>query len=438
MYFNTGTFLDNMTGKYVLGYDGKWYLNGGIGCFFMMIMGFTSKYKTTAITSFYANMLGIYPDMELLINDTEDSINEPSRIARTAKFCPHPVEDRIIIPPPMNIGEYHEFLIETEQNRLKQKDKLWLETPYLNRDGKRIRTLLLECHLLDSISKLKDLNAKALLDKNSLTDEKANMYWANLYRRRAMLSDLSKWMTKELGLSICWVSHMGEEKNFSGGPPKPKKQQFMKQGQTTKGTGASAAYDATVQLEARDSVFHWMKPGSEDPVYATSVPNPADLNKVTMFVHKGKNNIAGVSFDLIVSQTNGLQNHLTNVEYCWRNQPWIGMAPKTSTTHFAPGLLPEKRYTRNAIYEAVENDAKLRRAFELIAGMKFIVQNTDRKAIPVDVDKMDFDKISENLVTNHGPLVEELLNSRGYWTYVDDGLEYYSPMDALILFSKYQ
>ena len=74
--FNTGTLFDLPTGKYVQGIDGEWYLTGGLPMHITVFGGRNGHFKSTITNAYAQRITAIYPDSDLIVEDTEDSLTK--------------------------------------------------------------------------------------------------------------------------------------------------------------------------------------------------------------------------------------------------------------------------------------------------------------------------------------------------------------------------
>ena len=77
-YINTGTMFDMATGKFKLGCNDKFVLDGGISSC-MGISGRAQTYKSGIAGSLVANAMLVHPEAETLIFDSENTISGAER-----------------------------------------------------------------------------------------------------------------------------------------------------------------------------------------------------------------------------------------------------------------------------------------------------------------------------------------------------------------------
>jgi hypothetical protein len=80
-----------------------------------------------------------------------------------------------------------------------------------------------------------------------------------------------------------------------------------------------------------------------------------------------------------------------------------------------PVLTPDVTLTRTTVNDILRNNAKVARAIEIISQLCFIQNNWTLRELPVPFD-IHPEKLMEEL-TKSTYSVDDILNSRGWWTY---------------------
>lgn len=435
IHFNTGSVYDLLSGKLVKGYDGKYYINGGISNLNYLFQGVTNSYKSTIMDSLLSYLLVIYKDMHAFAFDTENHKLDTDRFNMIAG---EDISSRVHLQPKMPISEVLEWMINMWTERKKNKKDLLVETPFLDMDGKRITTFaILPCEI-DSLSKLDSPAELETLTKHDLEDSKMNMIFMNDGKRKTILTRAMPTFCKEAGLAFLCSAHSGEKNDLGANPmSKPKKEmQFMKAGQVIKGVGSNAKYLSQVTLETSSKLF--TTSDGKEPLYQVPFEPATNLNKVTMQFQKGKNNVAGGIFEFAVTQTHGILSGLTNVHFSKEHDAKgfnkSGVGGSTYSTCF----LPDKKSTRKNIRTHLQESYELRRAYDLIMQIQLISMTYDRDTVPVPIDNIDLNKACEKLIANNSTVISDIVNSRGYWTYLPDDRPYMSVYDVLDILHKEQ
>lgn len=428
IHFNTGTIFDLWSGKLVKGYDGKYYINGGISNLTYLFHGRTHSYKSTSVDSLIANLLSIYRDMSAVVIDTENHKLDSERYDNLTSDGSI-VSDRITISEKLYISEVLQKILEVDADRMKNKKDLMIESPFLNYKGDRIKSWILLPIFIDSLTELESKSEKELLRKHELEDSKLNMIFMNDGKRKKILSRAIAACCVDSGFSFFGSAHTGDEMNLDNPQAKPKKHSiYMKAGEKIKGMPKSSTYNAQIMIET--NVSSGIDPNTKEPYYAGENEQTTNLNELNLFIQKGKNNVSGINCEMMVTQKEGIQNALSNFHFAKKGKTDGVVFSGKGHGFAAPCFMPDKTSSRNTIRKNLEESYELRRAFDLIAQMKYVKMFYDRSVIPVPVDEIDINKAAEKLLSTNSSLVTDILNSRGYWTYLPDDRPYMSVYDV--------
>ena len=96
--FNTDTMFDLMTGQFERGYDGKWYLNGGLGPSVAGIQGRQQTFKSTFAGSLSMRMSAIYNTQAIVFDSELAYISDLDRIVRSAGSHASKIATDYIVP----------------------------------------------------------------------------------------------------------------------------------------------------------------------------------------------------------------------------------------------------------------------------------------------------------------------------------------------------
>lgn len=445
IHFNTGTIVDLLTGVFTQGYDGEWYINGGLSTLMYLFQGPTNSYKSTMLDSFLANTLAIYPEMFATVYDTEthklaagvqnkEKEKIASRYDMMAKLRGR-VSDRVLISKHVNISDVLDELCKLRDDRKRHEKDLEVETPFLNHKGERIRSKILLPIGIDSLSSLESPAENDMIDKYALEDSKLNMLFLNDGKRKTVFARALKGMAKSSGMAFLCTGHTGEKKDLDNVMSKPKRyMQYMKPGQVIKGIGGATTYGAQVVMETNSKLC--TTSDNKEIKYPAANETHTNLNEVTVLLQKGKNNASGVTFPFIVTQSHGLDVALTNLNYV-RSSPSKGMNYSgAGNVFFASAFTPDIKSSRKNIREHLNDSYELRRAYDLVAQIKFISENVDPDHVPIPIHDMDVNKACEKLIKGDGALIQDIISSRGYWSYKKESRPYMSVYKVLELISK--
>lgn len=171
-------------------------------------------------------------------------------------------------------------------------------------------------------------------------------------------------------------------------------------------------------------------PRDKDDYY----PGNKDLEKVTIQNLRGKAGGSGAAFELIRSQRDGILPSVTEFEFCrtWGDKSIreYGILP-AGQHQFCLALLPDVTM-RNTTMRAIFNSSHIaRRAMELIFGMK--MEFYGKQSIECAKYRCTPEELYKD-IQEMGYDWNILLNTRGYWQFVeeeDPNLPYLSILDLL-------
>ena len=143
-----------------------------------------------------------------------------------------------------------------------------------------------------------------------------------------------------------------------------------------------------------------------------------------------KGNAAGTCFTFVASQYEGLLNALTNYHYLRINDFFGLQGSKQKQQSY---WLPDLSLTRNTFRELSDSSPELRRAIALTAELLFIQKNW-YLAGTNEIFHFPPQKLFDVLLSDRNKeLKQEILQSRGYWTYQGTDQPYMSLIKVLQL-----
>lgn len=436
--FNTGTIYDLLTGKVLIGHDGKYYLCGGLTNGVNGGYGPPNSFKSSMFDTFIGRTHAIY-DADTLIGDAEGYKDEdPTRLTNCAGDLGPRVDKstiKYISGARCSIGELYEEIKQICKRKSENEKDYTFESPFMNvSTGKRAKAWLPTIIELDSWSEMFSTEEQKLLDKEGLDGDKIKtIFMAEGAKKTTFIRQIRR-MCENYGLVVAAIAHKGEETNMSNpGMPVAKKTQQMKQGEKLKNVG-SKFYDLTRNLvEIVKSTE--LKDSSNEALYKYGEDTPVkDVNEIMLKTIRCKSNMSGPAFPFVASQFSGMLQAATHYHYMRLNgyQGMNGSKMKQQCV-----LKPDTTISRNTVRENADKDYELARALEICA--RFLILKNFWVPIPelADVWKIDFADFYERLQKNKSPKISDILNSVGYW--YPDGTcdrEYLSIFDILKLTQK--
>jgi hypothetical protein len=205
----------------------------------------------------------------------------------------------------------------------------------------------------------------------------------------------------------------------------PKDTLFSKGNYKVKGCGSEIKFLASIYAKCQASV---LQDSNKLALYSDNTTQPRDIHEVGVMLERCKTANAGEVTPLVVSQSEGLLNTITNYHYL-RLHDYFGLEGNKQKQQCA--LYPELTISRNTVRELSKSNAQLRRALELTAQLCFIKNNWSTKGLPFDINiepKVLFDKLMSD---KNKTVVSDILNTRGYWTYSKNPIPYMSLFKVL-------
>ncbi len=442
---NIGGCLDIPTGTWVKGLHGEHLLNGGLG-FITGMVGIGNNFKTTALHGMtLQGMARVFESCALpekktqkklqrlktsnSTYDTEVNIQEPrlktlAHAIRTfTRLGMNLIDEKFwrITDKTVYWGnEWFEIFKDFLKHKRKNADAYKLLTPFPDRDGKTLLSVLLPTFGgVDSLTDFQSEKEEEMMDDNELGASGGNTLFmkGGLIKTR-LLTELPA-LTGGAYHFIGLTAQLNKELAM-GGPPggasqPTKKLQYLKNGDrivgaTNKFTYATSicfnAYNAA-PLTDKDRMAEYPHPSGSKGVGDT------DLNTVKLTVLRNKNGPTGITITAVVTQREGYHFELTEFHNI-RENGRFGIIGKGS--YYTLALYPECAVQRTTIRAKIDEDAKLRRAINITSEMQ---QMSD---FMPDI-WAEYGCTPEEL---HADLLKAgydwdlLLSTRGYWLFNND------------------
>lgn len=428
--YNTGTLFDYHVGSVQHGFDDKFYINGGFG---NCITGWSGKgglFKSTLTVGLVMNAMGIYNDCDGLLDDTEDAISrDPIRIANFSPYREVNIESSldIVSGTIYDIDKMTDYI----KNLCVQKDKnrkdFIVETPFVDKQGVRKKAWIPTFVVIDSFSELEGATERAMLDEHGITGKKTKTMWmVDGASKTIFIRSMRKYCEK-YGICMVLTAHIGKNIEIDTYGPTPKQLQHMNQSDRLKRVGSEFEYLTGLYMQTMKASF--IQDSAKNAFYQKGDNTPdTDINEVLAKVIRGKNNISGTILPYVISQTHGLLPEVTNYHYLKING-MFGMGGSLQKQYML--ALPDISISRNTLRELCDSSYELRRALEITAQYLFIKQTWAIDKLPFNF-KLSAEELFDKITNSNSIKMEDILNSRGYWTYLKDDREYMSPFDILM------
>jgi len=406
---NTGTIFDLATGDFRPGKNGQQILNGGL---FLTnaVTGRPQTYKTSTSMGYFTRALRNYNESKGLCYETEMSLQGVDRVVALSG---NPNDDDL-----RSRFEYYdntelalEDLFDVIKSIAKDKDKnkkdLVRETPFIDKDGKYIKSWVPTIIGIDSWSAASSLKELSLYDEHQIGDSKTNMVAMNDGRIKSVFARQLPYICGARGIYIVSTAHIGNNIKLDPYSAPTKDLPMMRANDKLKSVGTQYSFLAMNMVETRkvepllDSKKKCLYPSE-------NCTSDVELQKITSFITRCKNNISGSSFDHISSQFTGIQEYL---EYY--------MLIVDSKSALIEGRdnqklgITDHEFNRLSIRKLIASDYTFCRALEILGQFVFV---RNRWNIPI-IKNMGYVEFCKKFNAS-ASLKEEMLNSTGIWDFI--------------------
>lgn len=443
VFYNIGALLDIPTGKYVRGEKGENLMNGGLSVF-TAVMGKPNTYKTKVARFMMLSAAskvassGIFPYINSY--DTEVNIDVEHCLSLAHRFEPFKDIDLCregiwgITDKTHHLGnEWFKILKDFLRNeKIKNRKDYTFSTPFLDKDYKPIQVIFPSFGDLDSVSEFSTADVEDIHNKNELGDSAGNtIHMRSGLAKTRLLMEIPG-VCNAASHYLIMTAHVGKEIPMGQGPMAiPTKQlPHMKPGEVVKGVAGKFLFLSNLlwQTVGSTTLNNQSTKGPEYPKTRERVDEGSmDLNLVTIKLVRNKSGASGYSFNLIVSQTEGVLPSLTEFHYIKENGRY-GLEGNDRNYHLT--LYPDVSLSRTTVREKIDNDPLLRRAIKITADLLQI--KTFYKELPFEVPEVKdlYEKLSKQYDW------KTLLQTRDYWTFnnYDNPVKFLSTYDLLEIY----
>lgn len=437
---NTGTTLDIATGSYVPGVDECHILNGGFG----LTNGTTGRpqmFKSTVQIGHAVNAYARCPGADFLVYDTERTLQEKRILGMSDIAIPETNSFKLTTRAEYYAEEFFETVRAMAHAKLSAIKDYTVEIPHLDPlTGKAQRMLIPTFIGIDSWS---NMEAKVVADtlmgqmkldddgsfssKTSITSSDTNTaFMKDGLAKKKIIRELNS-LAEKAGLYMFFTAHIGEKIEMNPYAPTPKTLQHMKMSDKPKGVGADFMFLMMNLLDCR-SAKALINDSDKKSLYPTKdgYTSPADLNELTQVVTRCKGNASGTQIKSVVSQSEGLNPTLSNYHYLKENKYW---GFNGNPMRHAPLLMPENILQRTTVNDKLRAEPRLARAIEILSQLYFIQQNWTLRGAPVPFS-ITPQELADKLFSS-GYAIDDILDSRGWWTYEFNGAKNTQPYLSL-------
>ena len=377
---NIGACLDIITGRYITGKYGESILNGGLANLTGITGGGNSFKSTIGHYMQLAGLNRLYAS-RLLTYDTELNIQEwrLTELAYNVQLALGYDTYDVIAEGVWSVtdktkysgNKWYEAVRDIMKKRRNKPEKdEWTTTPFLDRDGNNLKMLLADLIEIDSFSEINTDAVERMQDDAEVGESGQNAVSLKQGQHKNQILMELPGLTTGSDTYMLLTSHFGDSFEQLGNPKAPpdKKLATLPAGKKIKGTPEKFTFvtqncwwtKATKILLTEDSKRTPLYPRDE----YDDQKGDTDLHKVTLAQVRGKAGPTGIMAELIVSQNLGVLPSLTEFHYikeCNR----FGLEGNNVNYHLL--LLPDVNITRTKVRRLLDNNAKLRRAVNILA-----------------------------------------------------------------------
>lgn len=442
MMFNTGTLYDLMTGHFLRGKGGKWYLNGGLPPAITGVHGAGNMFKSTLMDSLIMGSLRIYTDADYFIYDTEGSKTKP-RVLNFMSDILHDfvseddLESRVTLK---NDGDEIDIInvLFAEINKIRDLKndnikELGITLPFMDPGtGRAMECILPTYASIDSLTEVKSTEEGDMIAKDGLESSKNKTIWMVDGNKKTSLVRHIRTLASKFGICFLCSAHKGKNMDMGSHLPPKKQLQFMKQADRMKGVGSRFEFLTHSLVEvasARTSLD-----SNKEAKYPKETTSSTDINELLVVIQRGKGNSSGTMVTFIVSQEHGLLNTCTNYNFLRDSKVGNaipGLIGSASSPKHECVWYPETKFSRKSIRLQEESDYKLARALELTAQYRYIQCNWNLNGLPFNFNQT-FEEVYDKLIANEVDM-GKVLETTGYWNYRTSEREYMSIFDLMEL-----
>lgn len=424
--YNVGCLFDIPSGNIIRGKDGEPILNGGVAVV-NSVAGPGNVGKTEILNFFFFKVMAGYGCSTGLVYDTESSLtydrlnrsaNRHEKLADVDLSDPSMIERFRLTQSADILGdEYFDAIKEVKKERVKNGKKLWIETPFIGDNQEPIKVMKPILVDIDSLTEFKVSSVQdKLVDKNAVGESGANtQFMKDGAAKTQMITQLPN-MGTQGGLCFFLVAHIGMGIDMDPYAPKAPKLTHSRSGTKTKGVPEKFSFINNNLYEIFDAKMLWNSSADKAPKYPATeedrVQGNTDLTLIHMVQTRNKNGPSGVKYELVMSQREGLLEHLTM--YHFLKEENYGFEGNNTT--FALNLLPDVKLQRTTVRNLIDENPRLRRAIEFtthLRQMRKHWRNID-PTLHIYPDEL-YTKIIEQ-----GYDWEVLYNTRGNWMFVEE------------------
>lgn len=433
--FNVGSLLDIPTGRFLLGIHGESILNGGIANV-NAICGRGNSFKTALLLYMLLQAMDRYMPSAANVFDTELTLSY-QRFADLSKRMMNRLatfdfelsnEFKLTDKNEHNGSEWFDWLKSVADMRVKLGKEHKVTTPFIDAHKKFIDILFPLLTAIDSFSMF-ETNVSIKMNEKGVGDSDRNMQFMKDGGAKTQLMMELPTVTNKGGIYVLMTAHLGDQHQLDPYAPPAKKLGFLKNKTTFKNVPEKFSFLTSNCLQVLGTAV-LSNPTTKAPEFPRSqeddLRNDTDLMILSVSFIRTKYGGSGIPFDLIVSQSNGLEVGLSEFWYI-KSYGRYGIGGNDRTYHL--DILPEVSLSRTTVRSKIYENKRLQRALEItsqLCQIQNLWHETDASLICTPKELYDS-------LIQKGYDWNRLLETRGYWTFNNESqpLPFLSTMDLL-------
>lgn len=443
--FNTFSLIDLMTGRFLKGKDGLWYLDGGYG----QIMGFGGRGNTfkSALSCTMASTVSLrykfeyteFYDSELSmkvgrVQDYIDSVVRDNHWAETPQILdlldddttPWNMTNSAVQPGEMWWKDNCRGELSTRE-KIKEKDHR--VTPFKELDGTYATMLNPWIFTVDSLSEFHTGSVERKYEKGTAGESDLNTEAMDDARSKAQIMKQMPTVAARGNYYFGLIAHADDELKMDMYAPSQKKLEGLKGNLKFKGVPGRGfsflpnsvllATGTSNGLNKADKMPEYPHPNMEPRVGDT------DLRIIQFTELRGKSGPTGAVLDICFSQLEGLLVGVTEYHYIKEHAKEFGITSSGSGGAFKKlDLYPDVTFTRKTLRALLVEDPKFKRAMGITASLAYITMNW------FDLEpqyRMSMQELHDSVVAAGYDWDEILSGTVEYWYFQDQEKEIGKP-----------
>lgn len=376
-----GCFFDIPTGKFHKTSRGNKALNGGLKPI-IGICGPANSFKSAIAIYMNTSITDRYRSSNVMFYDSESTLNY-DRINQLCSNLPNlglidhgddsipPGDVKVTVTSNCEMfGDEHFQSLKKEVNKTMHTIP-YITTPFISGSGVPIKMKNPTMVVYDSLTELSIRSQyEKIIDKSNIGDKETKILYMNLGAAKKQLITQLPLLSSNGGLFFTLTAHIGREFDMGMYTPKAPRLAHSKRGVETKGVGDSFKFICNTIYEINYTSTMYgsdKKTGVLYPKYESDRSiDTVDLVLISMKVTKNKGGLTGQVINIIVSQRDGVQAHLSQFHHLKEHS--YGLSSGTSRT-YELNLLPGVKFTRFTVRKEIEESYALRRAIEIESDM---------------------------------------------------------------------